>query len=123
MKTHTITIKGKFPNLNDYVGSCRTNRYAAANMIKKAEENIVMQLLFSKLNRLHPPIVMTYTYYEPNKRRDKDNIAAFFHKVFQDALMLGGYIENDGWDYIESWTDEFDVDKINPRIEIKIWEV
>ena len=64
---------------------------------------------------------MNYSYYEPNRKRDKDNIS-IFRKFFQDALVKGGYLENDGWAYIEGWTDSFAVDADNPRIEIEIIE-
>ena len=68
-------------------------------------------------------IFIHYTFYEPNTRRDKDNIAGYFHKVFQDALVQAGCIENDGWKNIKGWTDDFEVDKKFPRIEVVIEEV
>lgn len=34
----TLTIDWKLPNLNDYTKACRANRYAGAEMKRKAEE-------------------------------------------------------------------------------------
>ena len=70
--------------------------------------------------KIPTPCVMAYRWIEPNTRRDKDNISAFGRKVIQDALQKAGYLENDGWRYIASFSDEFDVDTKNPRIEVTI---
>lgn len=68
-------------------------------------------------------IFIEYNFFEPNTRRDKDNISGYFHKVFQDALVQAGCIPDDGWKYIRGMADYFDVDKNNPRVEIWIEEV
>lgn len=64
-----------------------------------------------------------YTWYEPNKRRDKDNISSFGRKVIQDALVQCGVLEGDGWKHVAGFSDRFEVDKTNPRIEVLIREV
>lgn len=66
---------------------------------------------------------MTYRWYEPNRKRDKDNIAAVGRKIIQDALVEAGVIRNDGWNDIRGFSDEFYVDKNEPRIEVEIEEV
>ncbi|MFD0673941.1 RusA family crossover junction endodeoxyribonuclease [Cohnella sp. GCM10027633] len=71
-----------------------------------------------------PPTKADYefTWYCPNKRKDKDNIMAGQKFVF-DALQHIGFIKNDGWKQIGSVTHRFEVDKNNPRIEVEIREV
>lgn len=69
------------------------------------------------------PVFIRYAYYEPNKRRDLDNISGYFHKVFQDALVHNGVITDDGWNYVTGFSDSFYVLAKNPRIEIEIEEV
>lgn len=66
------------------------------------------------------PVIMRYTWYEPNRKRDKDNISSFGRKCIQDALVKAGVLKNDGWNEIESFSDKFFVDKKNPRIEVEI---
>lgn len=68
------------------------------------------------------PITIHYSFYEPNRRRDLDNIAAVAHKFIQDALVKCKIIENDGWQYINGFSDEFHVDKHDPRIEVTLTE-
>ena len=73
--------------------------------------------------RFTKKIFIEYNFFEPNTRRDKDNISGYFHKIFQDALVECGCIPDDGWKYIKGMTDYFDVDARNPRIEIVIEEI
>lgn len=66
---------------------------------------------------------MTYTWYEPNKRRDLDNVSSFGRKVIQDALVETRVLENDGWKNIVGFQDNFYIDADNPRVEVVIREV
>lgn len=61
------------------------------------------------------------TWYCKNKRQDKDNIMAGQKFIF-DGLVEAGVIENDGWAQIGDVAHLFEVDKKNPRIEIRIEE-
>lgn len=67
-------------------------------------------------------VKIVYHFYEPNARRDKDNISGYFHKIFQDALVQSGVIRDDGWKEICDFEDHFYVDRKNPRIEVEIYE-
>ncbi|WP_418294417.1 hypothetical protein [Megasphaera massiliensis] len=60
-----------------------------------------------------------FHWVEKNKRRDKDNIA-FAKKFILDALQEMGILQNDGWSEILGFSDTFDVDKDNPRIEVSL---
>lgn len=68
------------------------------------------------------PVKISYVWYEPNKKRDKDNIA-FAKKFIQDALVELGVLKNDGWANIVGFTDEFKISKDNPRVEVTIKEL
>jgi Holliday junction resolvase RusA-like endonuclease len=117
-----IIIYGTFPNYNNFVAAANRNRFAANAMKHKAQTEIIRQLNLHELKPFEPPIWIEYTFYEKNKRRDKDNVAGFFHKVFQDALVELQLLPDDGWHFIEGWSDQFGIDKEYPRIEINIWE-
>lgn len=128
---HTITIQGRYPCLNDYLSAERVmlgskGKFTTrGNELKKKCQNTIMPQIVKCLdgNKVTPPVNLHYTFYEPNRNRDKDNIASFFMKVFQDSLTKLKVLENDGWRHIEGFTCDFDVDKENPRIEIEIEEV
>ena len=121
--TYNLTIPGKLHSLNEYIGSCRRNAYQGAQM-KRKDQQMVEWYIRSQLRgiRLKKPVRMSYRWYEPNRKRDLDNIAGYGHKICQDALVNCRVIENDGWRYVVGFSDDFYVDKKNPRIEITIQE-
>lgn len=51
-----------------------------------------------------------------------DNIA-FAKKFILDALVKKGVLKDDGWKWVKGFTDEFFVDKKNPRVEVEMEEV
>lgn len=120
---YTLIIAGRLDNMNDYTSACRTNQYKGAKL-KQKNENVVKQAIYEQLGRLRikKPVRMLYKWYEPNKRRDLDNISAFGRKVIQDALVDTRVLQDDGWKYVKGFQDEFYVDKGNPRIEVEIIE-
>lgn len=122
--TYILVIPGKLDNLNDYITACRTNQYKGAK-IKSSNEHKVIQAIYEQFGRLrrNVPVYMTYRWYEPNRRRDLDNISSFGRKVIQDSLVQTKVLQNDGWKEITGFQDMFFVDKGKPRIEVEIKEV
>ncbi len=120
---HTLIISGNLPNLNDYTKACRSNKYVGAKMKKQAESSIVMHIK-QQMPDVHyeNPVKLSFRWYEPNKRRDIDNIC-FAKKFILDALVKAGTIKTDSWQGVIGFTDDFFVDKDNPRIEVDIEEV
>lgn len=125
--TYNITIEGKFPSMNEFIDANRRSkgRFNKGNAMKQQSQNEISWQILKQHRKLHidKPVKLIYSYYEPNKKRDLDNISGYFHKVFQDALVNCGVIHNDNWHYIVAFTDEFYIDNKHPRIEIKIVEV
>lgn len=119
-KCYKLVIPGVLPSLNEYIRAERGNRYHAASL-KKQTEDMIAACIAQQLRgvRFDGPVKITYTWYEENRKRDKDNIA-FAKKFIQDALVATGVLENDGWREIHSFADEFHVDKRNPRVEVII---
>lgn len=118
----SFTISGKLPGLNEYIAIERSNRYKAAQLKRDTERRIILAAkTLLRGVRFSTPVIMHYTWYEPDRRRDKDNIA-FAKKFVQDALVKCGVLKNDGWTEIEGFTDAFYVDKKNPRVEVRFEE-
>ena len=118
-----FTIRGTLPNLNDYITAERANRYQAAAM-KKQCESIVMHAARSLGKwQADKPVYMIYHWYEPNRRRDLDNISSFGRKVIQDALVKARVLRNDGWKEIVGFEDRFYMDSKKPRVVVEILEV
>lgn len=121
---YTFTIPFRLDNLNDYINAERTNRYAAAQM-KAENEKIVAVFILKSLKgvKIRRPVKMRYKWFEPDRRRDLDNISSFGRKVIQDALVKCGVLENDGWKNIAGFSDEFYIDNKMPRIKVEIEEI
>ena len=121
---YKFVIDGRMPDLNDYLHECGKHPLKGAAM-KRDNMNDAMWLIRQQLKRLHidKPVRLHYLFIEPNTKRDKDNIAAFGHKVIQDALVNTKVIDNDGWKNVVGFSDDFAIDKNNPRIEVTIIEV
>jgi len=115
-------IPGQLPGLNEYIKAERTSKYKAAAM-KRDAERLISLCARQQLRGIQfiAPVTMHYTWHESNRRRDKDNIA-FARKFIQDALVGAGVLQGDGWQYIDGFTDTFDVDPKNPRIEVIVKE-
>lgn len=122
-KAVKLTIQGTLPGLNEYINAERRNKYLAAK-IKNQSEHVVMSYARRQLHGVHfsGPVTMTYTWYEPSRRRDKDNVSSYGRKVIQDALVKAGVLAGDGWRHIEGFRDRFVVDRDNPRIEVELEE-
>lgn len=119
-----LIIPGRLPGANDYINAERRNKYAGAKLRKETETKIYAQAMCQLILRgisFDRPVIMHYHWFEPNKKRDKDNIA-FAKKFVQDALVSAGVLKNDGWEYIAGFSDDFDVDRENPRVEIEFEE-
>jgi Holliday junction resolvase RusA-like endonuclease len=121
---HTLIILGRLPGINDYTAANRQHYRVGADMKKDAQDTIIWQIR-NQLRGLHitKPVMIKYMFFEPNKKRDLDNIAGFAHKVIQDSLVNTKVIANDGWGNVVGFLDQFALDKENPRIEVTIVEV
>ena len=118
----TFVIKGKLPNLNEYTRACRSNAYQGARMKEQAEKCIKLYII-QQLKDVHfeGTVELSFRWYEPNKKRDLDNIC-FAKKFILDALVSSNVIVADGWRGVIGFTDNFFVDADNPRIEVDIRE-
>lgn len=115
-----LVIPGTLPGLNDYTRAQRADRHVGAKMKKSVEEVLALHIRqqFRGVKILGQVFIECH-WYEPNRRRDLDNVA-FAKKFIQDALVRCGAIEGDGWKHVIGFSDRFGVDPKNPRVEVVI---
>lgn len=101
----SFKIPFRLPSLNEYIDKCRGNRYGGASF-KKSIENDIMLILGTRHFLIASPVNVTFIWHEPNKRRDKDNVA-FAKKFILDALQKSGRLKNDNNNFIAGFRDEF----------------
>lgn len=118
-----FTFYGRMPSLNEYLAATGRNPKAGGR-VKRECMNDVSWCIRKDLKgyKAERPVILHYIIYEPNMKRDKDNVFSVTSKVFQDALQACGVIKNDGWANIENFTHDFYVSD-NPRTEVYIEEL
>ena len=115
-----FTIPGRLPGINELIASNRHGWHAGNRLKESHEWEVRAAIVAAGITPIRSRVRIQYTYFEPNRRRDMDNIAGFAHKVVQDALVRTGVLEDDGWRNIAGFTDTFEVDPENPRIEVAL---
>ncbi len=115
-------IPGQLPGTNEIIGAAKrkARNYKAYAMMKDQYTNMVAWLAkkLPKFNKVN----LIITWYEPDNRRDPDNIMGG-QKFLFDGLVRAGTIKNDSRKYVKSITHRFDTDRNNPRVEVEIEEV
>ncbi len=103
-------------NLNQY----RNWHYKTSNNIKCEYLRIISNQLKGK--KIEGKISISFILYKgSNRKSDRSNVLSIHEKFFCDSLVENKCIVDDNDNYIES-THYFSggVDKLNPRVEIKI---
>ncbi len=112
-------ILGRLPGTNEIIEAAKSH-YAAYSKMKDEYTDIVAWLA-KKLPK-YDRITLVITWYEPNEKRDPDNVMGG-QKFILDGLVRAGTIPNDTRKYIKSITHIPELDRKNPRVEIEIKEV
>lgn len=88
MASRTLIIRGRFESLNEYIAAMNADRQKG-NRLKRTRTDQVSWNCRCQLRgwKPKPPVRLEYVFFEPNRKRDKDNIAGFAHKVIQDGLV------------------------------------
>ena len=108
---HEITIDGRFPSYNEYTKIQRGNRYAGNRMKQQFQRDCAWQIRKKMRNvRFERPISVL------------DNVASFFFKVFLDAMVEVGAIQNDNMRRVTNLSAAAALDKKHPRVVVVIEE-
>jgi Holliday junction resolvase RusA-like endonuclease len=115
-------IEGRLPGLNEMIDAAKQGKgkYQPYSMMKQTYTDMVAWLA-KKLPK-YEQVNITITWYEPNEKRDPDNIMAGA-KFILDGLVKAGTIPNDTRRYIKSITHIPELDRENPRVEVEIQEI
>lgn len=119
----TLVINGDLPALNEYTKANRS-QYGAVlgSRIKRDAEKLISLYIkaqgLTDMKYVHP-VRIDFRWYMENARKDPDNVC-FAKKFILDALTRQGILQGDSFRYVKGFTDEFFIDKENPRIEVDI---
>jgi Holliday junction resolvase RusA-like endonuclease len=114
-----VYIEGKFPSMNDIIAASKRH-YACYSKMKK-DNGEIFQWGTKKLPKFNGPVVITFTWFYKNKRRDPDNIMAA-QKFALDAIVKNGIIQDDTGEFIASIVHLFVLgEKDGVGIEIELF--
>lgn len=112
-----IVIEGEFPTLNQVVAASKTHYGAYAKMKKTHTQKVMASV--KGLPYIQEKADIECTWYRKNRRSDPDNVASGI-KFILDGFVESGLLDNDGWKQIGTLVHKFEIDKDNPRVEVRI---
>lgn len=116
-----LIIPGELTDLNTYIRAERGNKYAGAGIKHRETDLVALHAISQGLPKLdeHCKVILKFHWYCKNTRKDPDNIV-YAKKFILDGLVTAGVLPGDSWKHIVQFTDYWDVDNNNPRIEVII---
>ena len=116
----SLIIKGELCDFNTFQNKTRSNKFVGSKIKKEETERVYWECKQQKLSPVKEyPVKIMFKWYSKDNRKDIDNVA-FAKKFILDGLVLAGVLGGDGRKFINGFTDEFYIDAVNPRTEIKI---
>ena len=117
MTEQRFTIPGRLPGLNDlYVN------YRCPWKARRVKEQAMQAVrIYARLSGIQPQkerVQATILCYEPNCRRDEDNVLGGACKVVLDGLVNAGILQGDGRKYVTLANCSVQVDRERPRVEV-----
>lgn len=118
-ENNVLLVSGELPGLNQYVAAISYNRYAGGAVKRESTDFVYMCCMSQNIVAYTDPVTITFKWYMKNRKKDLDNVC-FGKKFILDGMVKAGVLVNDTQEYIKGFTDEFYIDKQNPRIEVVI---
>lgn len=115
----TFPIEGRLSGLNDITRENRFNRFRGGRQKEREQRRVEQAIGLSRVKHFSGPVIVHFNWFEPNKRRDPDNIRVGA-KVILDAMVKMQVIASDGFEWVKVLSDSFFVDSRKPRIEVSI---
>lgn len=115
-----LIIKGELTDLNAYIKALNSHRYAGSSIKREETNRIYYDAKKQCLTEITAyPVKLKMAWYCRDNRKDIDNVA-FAKKFILDGLVAARVLENDSRRFVSGFTDEFFIDKKNPRVEVEI---
>lgn len=117
-------IPGRLPGFNEIIEAAKLRGRNYKEYATMKDRNTQMVAWLAKKAGLpkYEKAYLIITWYEPDERRDPDNIMAG-QKFILDGLVAAGTIPNDSQKYVRGIVHRFKVDRKNPRVEVEIVDV
>lgn len=118
-----LWVPGPLPGLNEMIAAAKGSggRGAGYARLKRDwTEAVWAEAKRQKVPAFPHRVVLQFTWHERDRRRDPDNVAAGGRKLVLDGLVMAGVLRGDGWRFVQSWSDRFDVRPERPGVAVQI---
>ena len=116
-------IKGTFPGRNEEINADRRHWKSGGDLKKQYTEITAWEAKTQHIKPVADKCSIRIRCYEPNLRRDSDNVQSGAVKPILDGLKLAGIIKDDSRKYVKLTQLPVELDRVNPRIEIWIEDI
>lgn len=123
--TQQFFVGCRLPGMNEIIAAAKKpawskDRYAE---IKTLYQSMIRSdIKRAGIKPVSGPVLVHFTWADPNARRDIDNIRAGA-KFILDALVTQGILTNDTRKQVKGFADRFEVDKARPGVLVALEEV
>ena len=117
-------IEGALPGYNDFINAAKSGKGGARKYTQlkaTTEKAICYYIRQQKIKPCMKPVFVTVRWYEPNRKRDRDNIVSTIKEIM-DALRSTSVIRNDTWKWVTGIRQDVYLDAEFPRIEVCLEE-
>ena len=119
-----IFLPARLPGFNEAIASSKAGRGKFNRYAREKEE--IQKWICGRLKEFKLPrfkkCKIGFTWIEPDRRRDIDNISAG-KKYILDALVVLGVLPDDSWKHVKGFLAEsFEADKKNWGVKVEIRE-
>lgn len=115
----SFTVPGRLPGYNELAkGDWRK----CARVKAEGKALVAVYARQAKIKPVESRVTVRIVCYEPNARRDQDNVQSGAAKCILDALQDMGIIKGDGQKYVTYIPTTPTVDRKNPRVEVSMTE-
>ena len=119
----SFTHFGILPSYNDVHRADRQHWAVGFKKRQGVKERLSYCILAERVPVFIDPVCIEVTWYERDRRRDRDNIRSSV-KFILDALVEMGRLKSDSQKFVHDIKDVWpEPDKKNPRVVVKITEM
>lgn len=114
-----MVINGTLPSRNEAEAAARSHWSKGGEFKRTWTDYVAYQVIGQAISPFEGLAYASVTFYEPNRKRDQDNVISGL-KYVCDGLVKAGIIHNDSPTYLRFKSVRVDYDRDNPRIEVEL---
>lgn len=116
----TFVIDGLMKGLNDWRDAIQRSPHAGNDMARAAKRRVERLAHVQMMPRFEKPVVVIFDWYEPNLRRDLDNVSGSARKWILDGLVAAGVLPDDNMAHVVGLQDWSHIDPLNPGVIVTL---